>query len=53
MEGEPQGSPRKRPAGLGESSCESWPCLWFCYSRSVTIAHLLVGFTRQGAAQVA
>jgi hypothetical protein len=37
MEGEPQGSPRPRVRPvLWERRWESWPCLWFCYSRSVT-----------------
>ena len=35
MEGEPQGSPRMRPPGVG-ADWESWLCLWSCYSRSVT-----------------
>jgi len=32
MEGEPEALGRVRPVG----TLESWSCLWFCYSRSVT-----------------
>jgi hypothetical protein len=49
--GEPQGSPRTRPADLAEQTGRAGRAVVLLFSQP--IAHLLVGFARQGAAQVA
>jgi len=34
-----------------ETPWESWPCLWFCYSRSVTSASPIYWSASRGKAQ--